>query len=119
MKTNEVNKGTRIINFVIDTLAISFISLILYSGLYSFFYTELYYLVFIFYYFIFEYFFGQTLGKMITNTIVVDMTNSKPSIRKTLYRTLLRLNPFDAVSYLFGLEQGGHDLISKTRLKNK
>lgn len=116
---NQINKGTRIINSVIDIIFIGIISNFLNSILYFTNYTTLYYAVFLIYYFIFEYFLGQTPGKMITKTIVVDMKNSKPSLRKILYRTLLRLNPFDAASYLFGQEQGGHDTISKTRLKTK
>ncbi|WP_408030583.1 hypothetical protein [Tenacibaculum xiamenense] len=44
------------------------------------------------------------------------MHNLKPNFRKLSYRTLLRLNPFDALSYLFGQQQGGHDTVSKIRL---
>lgn len=62
---------------------------------------------------------GQTLGKKITGTVVVDMYNQSPSNKRILIRTLLRFNPFDIWSYLFGAEQGGHDLISKTRLVHK
>ena len=116
---NEINKGTRIINFVFDILFITIISSVLSSVFYFISSTIIYYSVYLVYYFIFEYFLSQTLGKMITKTKVVDMENLKPSLRKILYRTILRLNPFDAVSYLFGNEQGGHDLISKTRLKIK
>ena len=116
---NEVSKGTRIINFVFDMILISIISGFLSSLLYFINVTIIYYGVFFIYYFVFEYFLSQTIGKMVTNTKVVDMDNLKPSVIKVLYRTVLRLNPFDGASYLFGCEQGGHDLISKTRLKIK
>lgn len=116
---NEITKGTRIINYLIDIIVISILSGVL--NMLSHFVRPLmvYYVVYLSYYFLFEYFRGQTLGKMITNTIIVDINNSKPGLMKILYRTILRLNPFDAFSYLFGQEQGGHDLLSKTRLKIK
>ena len=72
-----------------------------------------------FYYFIFESTSSQTLGKKITGTMVVNMNNEKPSLKRIFLRSLLRLNPFDWYSYAFGNEQGGHDLISKTRLIRK
>jgi uncharacterized RDD family membrane protein YckC len=116
----EISKGTRIINYLIDVAIISLIASIPKAILFFLVSPVLvYYSVFLVYYFFFEYFLGQTPGKMITKTIVVDMQNSKPSLRKVLYRTILRLYPFDGFSYLFGQEQGGHDLISKTRLKVK
>lgn len=116
---NEVNKGTRIINYGIDLTIITIV-----SGIFSFLlstinYYVIYFIVYLAYYLIFELSTGQTIGKIATNTIVMDMNNQKPSTGKIIYRTLLRLNPFDAYSYLFGQEQGGHDLISKTRLRNK
>ena len=116
---NEINKGTRIINFVIDIIIISITSNVLSTLFYFLNSAIIYYCIYLVYYFTFEYYLSQTLGKMITKTKVVDMYNLKPSFMKVAYRTLLRLNPFDSLSYLFGQEQGGHDLISKTRLINK
>ena len=113
---NEINKGTRIINFVCDILLITMISGFIRPIFYSIAPTTLYYCVYVLYYFSFEYFLNQTPGKMITKTQVVNMHNLKPNFRKLLYRTLLRLNLFDALSYLFGQQQGGHDTVSKTRL---
>lgn len=111
-----MNKGLRIFNFVIDSICIQ----VAYAIISIFFYP--YYLnliVFLTYYFFFEYFLGQTPGKMVTSTVVVDLNYTKPSLRKVLYRSVLRFNPLDAFSYLFGLEQGSHDLPSKTRLVYK
>ena len=113
---NEINKGTRIMNVVFDMLIITLISGVIRPMFYFIDPTIPYYCVYVLYYFSFEFFLCQTPGKMITKTKVVDMHNLKPNFWKTLYRTLLRLNPFDAASYLFGQEQGGHDLVSKTRL---
>jgi hypothetical protein len=47
------------------------------------------------------------------------MYNEKPGIGRIFLRTILRLNPLDGFSYLFGQEQGAHDLLSKTRLISK
>ena len=113
---NEINKGTRIINFVCDLLLITLISGFIAPLFHAIHPTFLYYCVYVVYYFCFEFFLNQTPGKMITKTQVVNMYNQKPSFRKLVYRTLLRLNSFDPLSYLFGQHQGGHDTISKTRL---
>ncbi len=114
----EINKGTRIANYLIDTSIISIIAGII-VAISSFNETIVFYSVFFVYYFILESNNGQTIGKRITKTVAVDMCNSQPSVLRVLYRSLLRLNPFDGYSYLFGKEQGGHDLLSKTRLKVK
>lgn len=111
----EINKGIRIINFLIDLIIVSLISVIL-ETIFKFGY---FYLVYLIYYFTFEFFLGQTIGKMITRTKVVDNNQKKPSIKKLIIRTILRLNPFDSFSYLFGQSLGSHDLISKTKLSNK
>lgn len=111
----ETNKGIRIINFLIDLIMVSIISVIL-ETIFKF---GFFYLVYLVYYFTFEFFSGQTVGKMITRTKVVDNNQNKPSVKKLIIRTILRLNPFDSLSYLFGQSLGSHDLISKTKLINK
>lgn len=118
---NSVNKGDRIINFVIDYLVISVIFFVV-EMIFGYFYyasTLVFYLIMVLYYFISEATNAQTIGKKVTGTIVVNMHNEKPSIQRIFLRSLLRLNPFDYHSYAFGNEQGGHDLISKTRLVYK
>lgn len=113
-----MNKGVRIINFVIDIIVISVISSIFSAIVGNPIGTKLiFFLVFLLYYFLLEIFFCQTLGKIATKTIVVDVLDSKPGILKILLRTLLRLNPFDIISYLFGINLGTHDVLSKTKLK--
>ncbi len=116
----EITKGTRIINCVVDLIFIAMVSSAITYALNIYYNTVLVqYAVYLVYYFSFETYNGQTMGKRITNTTVVNMYNEKPSIGRILLRTVLRLYPFDVVSYLFGQEQGAHDLISKTRLRNK
>lgn len=111
----ETNKGIRIINFLFDFVIINILSIIL-GIIFKF---GVFYLVYLAYYFTFEFFLGQTVGKMITRTKVVDNYQKKPSIIKIILRTLLRLNPFDYLSYLFGHSLGSHDVISKTILIKK
>ncbi|GGG96271.1 hypothetical protein GCM10011416_12530 [Polaribacter pacificus] len=73
----------------------------------------LYYL----YYLIFEFAFGQTIGKMITKTKVIDAkTQEKPSLSSVLIRTLARLIPIDFLSYFIS-SNGIHDRLSKTAVK--
>ena len=70
-----------------------------------------------FYYFIFELTTGQTIGKMITKTKVVDVkSGNNPDFLKILIRTASRLIPIDFISYLFS-SKGIHDILSKTELK--
>lgn len=114
-----INKGIRIINYIIDVTCIIVIFSIVNLFINSYHTDFLYYSIFITYYFVFEFYIGQTIGKLITKTVVVDQESLKPTFKKILFRTILRLNPFDGVSYLFGLGKGAHDLISKTELKVK
>lgn len=73
----------------------------------------LYYL----YYFILELTLGQTIGKMITKTKVVNTENKeKPNFTRILTRTISRLIPIDFLTYLFS-SNGIHDILSKTELK--
>ena len=65
------------------------------------------------YYIFCEYNFGKTLGKYLTKTKVVALDGSKPTFQKVLIRTLCRLIPYEAISFLF-YESGLHDRISKT-----
>ena len=118
---NSVNKGDRIVNFFIDYLVITILFFV-FEAIFGYSYefrTLVFYLIMVLYYFISEASNAQTLGKKVTGTIVVNMHNEKPSIKRIFLRSLLRLNPFDYHSYAFGNEQGGHDLISKTRLVYK
>lgn len=111
----EVSKGTRIINLIVDSLLIT----ILFASIETFITKSIPFLPLIIvciYYSSFEYFKGQTVGKMVTKTQVVGIDGSKPSFLNILLRTILRFNPFDVFSYLFGNEQGTHDVLSKTKL---
>lgn len=114
-----MKKRTRFFNFLIDSSI--FFSLVLIISLLlkdyvlkedlKYFLIVCYYL----YYFLFELFGGQTIGKMITKTRVIDLDSiTHPSPLKILIRTLSRLIPIDILSYLFK-SRGIHDFLSKTK----
>jgi uncharacterized RDD family membrane protein YckC len=58
---------------------------------------------------------GRTIGKLITKTKVVDENGNKPDLGTTFIRSLCRIVPFDALSFLFA-DKGWHDAWSKTRV---
>lgn len=73
----------------------------------------------LFYYNVFEIFSARTLGKLITQTIVVDENGEKPNLEIILVRTLCRLIPFEILSFIGMPARGWHDSISKTFVVNK
>ena len=64
--------------------------------------------LFVLYHLVFEYFFQKTPAKFITKTSVVDKDGGKPSFKALLIRSLSRLIPFEAVSFLVA-DRGWHD----------
>ena len=64
-----------------------------------------------------EYFFSKTIGKFISRTKVVNLDGTKPGLKRILSRTLCRLIPCEAFSFMF-LQNGLHDKFSKTRVIN-
>jgi uncharacterized RDD family membrane protein YckC len=56
----------------------------------------------------------RTVGKLITQTKVVLENGEKPSPETTMKRSLCRIIPFDAFSFLGNSSRGWHDTISKT-----
>jgi uncharacterized RDD family membrane protein YckC len=76
--------------------------------------------VFIFiYYSIFEIATGRTLGKYITKTIVVDEYGDEAFSADIIKRSLCRLIPFDAFSFLGASGRGWHDSLSNTYVVKK
>src|SRR5690606_30862015 len=57
---------------------------------------------------------SRSIGKYITKTKVVMVDGSKPKFDEILIRTLCRLIPFNALSFLGDLGKGWHDTLSKT-----
>lgn len=71
-----------------------------------------------FYYSAFEIYFAQSPGKFLTQTIVVDEFGNKPTNNQMLIRSLSRMVPFDALSFL-GSTRGWHDRWADTYVVNK
>lgn len=71
-------------------------------------------LIILIYYNVFEIFFSVTIGKLITNTVVVDRNGNKPTTDEILIRSICRLIPFEILSFLGAPGKGWHDAISKT-----
>jgi uncharacterized RDD family membrane protein YckC len=71
------------------------------------------------YYNLFEIFTSRTLGKFITKTIVVDENGNTPEYQTIMIRSLCRLIPFDALSFLGATSRGWHDSISRTYVVQK
>lgn len=65
-------------------------------------------------YFILEATKQRTLGKYISKTMVVLENGEKPDIKTIALRTICRIIPFDAFSYLGSTTRGWHDSLSKT-----
>ncbi len=71
------------------------------------------------YYMVFETAFGWTPGKLVTGTRVVRCDGSKPSAGDVARRTLIRLVPINALSFLFSEPSGWHDVWTDTRVVRK
>lgn len=73
----------------------------------------------LFYYNIFEIFSARTVGKLITQTIVVDDNGEKPNHETIMVRSISRLIPFNALSIIGFPARTWHDRISKTYVVDK
>lgn len=71
------------------------------------------FLIFLFYYWVMESLTGKTVGKYITRTRVVKEDGSHPNGANILGRTICRLIPFEAFSFLGSPGKGWHDSIPK------
>ena len=101
-----MKKRTRLYNFIIDSI-IFFIIVLVFSILLKEYIERqnlkyLMILLYYLYYFILELTIGQTIGKIVTKTRVVNIDNNgKPNFTRILIRTISRLIPIDFLSYLF------------------
>ncbi len=131
MRKDEIKVSTRFINFLIDIFAFAIIAiitiLILKKYLPSFKEYSVQnnrlvtFIVYFSYYFIFELLASTTIGKLITNTKVVDIKSlNRPSVIKIFVRTLSRFIPFEGLSiFLNDKKQIWHDQISGTTIIKK
>ncbi|EAY25989.1 RDD family protein [Microscilla marina] len=68
------------------------------------------------YYILMEGFLGKTVAKALSKTKVVDMEGNHPGWSKIIIRSLCRLIPFNALSFLGSDASGWHNKISGTRV---
>lgn len=118
-----VGTGTRVLNFLIDTLLIVIISFafgkwynfhVMYWGYtpvppYSFFFCSLFV-----YYFIFEAIWRRTPGKWLSISKVVGKNGKKASFLQVLVRSLVRLTVIDMFFIPFLNGRTLHDFLSGT-----
>jgi len=119
----QVGIGTRVLNFIVDTLIIFFISWGAYRAhsFYVFYYhiTDYawYYFfwgILLIYYLLFELIFTRTPGKWLSMTKVVNLQGKRPAFWQILVRTVLRLTiPIDFFLIAF-VDKTLHDYASKT-----
>jgi len=120
------SKQKRVLNWIIDIIIMRFIVYLLLTlvdsspisnKINSFNLIERYlfwsFIIFI-YYGVTEIFLSRSLAKYFTKTIVVMEDGSKPDVMTILIRTLVRIFPFEPLSFLRGRDFGLHDKYSKT-----
>lgn len=66
------------------------------------------------YYIVCEATIGRTLGKLVTGTRVVDESGRPPTFKQVVIRSLCRLIPFEAFTFLDSPPRGLHDRLAKT-----
>lgn len=132
------SRGQRFLNYIIDVVIIyilifgvSFITAIIATYLEATSFLEwlqninkleeylIYYLMMIPYFTLMESIFSKSIGKFITKTIVVLEDGSKPESGIILKRTLCRIIPFNALSFLGTPPRGWHDSITDTYVVRK
>ena len=121
---NEVGIGSRVLNFLVDTLAISLIGYgfykwhVFYVMYYNYtpqqYYKFFYATVFV-YYFIWEVLLCRTPGKYLTMSRVRSASGKRPTILQFFLRSLLRLILIDPF-FIPILNRPLHDALSKTRV---
>jgi len=118
----QVGIGTRVLNFVIDTLLIFLLAYLAHrtNYFYAFYYHKFYlqfyiwfYGTLVIYYLVFETLFKRTPGKWLSFTRVVTNKGGRPSFLQILIRTLVRLTIIDCFFIPF-LDKTLHDYVSKT-----
>jgi uncharacterized RDD family membrane protein YckC len=122
MKPNIVGIGTRVLNFLVDIIFILLLSILFFKihKWYVFYYKINYFnfgwfffgTMFI-YYFILETIFAKTPGKWLTQTKVVNLNGSKPSITSIAIRSLFRITIID-IFFIPFIDKTLHDYVSKT-----
>jgi len=119
-----VGIGTRVLNFVVDTLLVFLISYGIYKwhSFYVFYYGArdidfyiIFWLTLVVYYFIFETIFLRTPGKWLSLSKVVNLQDKRPALWQLLVRSIVRIVPIDCFFIPF-LDGTLHDFASRTKV---
>jgi hypothetical protein len=117
-KSPSFKKSRRLFHVILDIVAVMFI---VNSHLFlvnEFFRTNIFEVIAdifmgIAYYLVVESLLKTTVGKVMTNSIVVDSTGKRASFSRMLLRAFCRFIPFEAITFLFS-DRGWHDKLSGT-----
>jgi len=72
------------------------------------------------YYILFEYYLQRTIGKFVTGSLVVNEYGDRPDFKTICLRTLIRIFPFDIVSFFWqGENRWWHDTWTRTYVITK
>jgi uncharacterized RDD family membrane protein YckC len=120
----EVGVGSRVINFLVDTILIALIAygLFKWNNFYVYYWQHKYYpfwmffysIVFIYYTF-FEAISARSPGKWLSITKVQNVKGERPAVYQVVLRSLLRLTFIDMFFIPF-FDRPLHDQLSKTRV---
>lgn len=117
-----VGVGTRIIDFLVDTVLVLLISYLINRGsnFYQYYWKfsgiafwQIFSAVLVVYYIIGEGLIGTTLGKKASISKVVNSKGQKPSFLQVVVRSVVRLFPLDFIFIPF-TDRTLHDIASKT-----
>jgi len=120
----EVGVGSRVINFVVDTILIALIAygLFKWNNFYVYYWHHKYYPFYLFfypiifiYYTIFEATTARSPGKWLSITKVQNKEGQRPAFYQILLRSLLRLTFID-MFFIPVFDRPLHDQLSKTRV---
>ena len=121
---NEVGVGSRVINFLVDTILIALIAYALYkwNNFYVYYWQHKFYPFYLFfypmvfiYYTIFESIFSRSPGKWLSITKVRNVAGAKPSFLQIIIRSLIRVTIID-MFFIPVFDRPLHDQLSKTRV---
>jgi len=124
-KVNLVSGGLRFMHLVVDSTIVGFIYTVLQTILFRLHIDSpslgieitiitLYFFYFFISYLIMEQLFQTTLGKLISQSVVVDVYGNKPDFKTILLRCIIRVIPFDGLTFLGDEARGWHDKLSET-----
>lgn len=116
--------GTRVLNYVVDTIVVFLISFaaikgynfyVLYFGMQPLNFGWFFFGTMVVYYFVLEALFSRTAGKWLTYSKVVNNEGQKASVWAILLRSVTRIIIIDCFFIPF-LDKTLHDYVSKTQV---